>query len=564
MNVVFFFKDMLHTFTKIMNTVWYLWKLVSGKQITDADTMEVLKVFSCSFLKTTVGKSEIEENKKGEIVPENIITMIEKEQFSELITELCENKYEDFVFVYIYKGYRSEQLHFYLNRISKKITKDLTAYNSFYYKVFVSDLVSPIYGTGISPMAGMNSSFDLINMIDEIQTMKEKRAKLAVEGYETLEAIEGYFDELTKEVKELTKELEKKNSDSCDNHHSILSKYDPLVKQVASLKKLAGSAEDIEKIDLMTDNEDVLDIDTDFTTLTELINFVETCELKNNKILRIKNCLDDLKKLNEVIGLGALKNQLLDIILSAIQTEKFDQKFNTVLLGKPGCGKTMIAKYIGNILCKLIFNAKDGKFTQVGAADLIGQYVGQTYTKTQTVINRSRNGVLFIDEIYALSDGEGGKSFSKECIDVLCNALLEEPIICIIAGYEDEVEKRFFQLNKGLSRRFPFTFKIEPYSADELRQIFIFKMKDNDMSCVPDGFFEKNYKKFPFYGGSIDTFINFIKMTRDRRCAFRNDKVFIYKDIEAGFQKYSENLQIDDGEKAGKGMSRYMQCTMYS
>ena len=40
----------------------------------------------------------------------------------------------------------------------------------------------------------------------------------------------------------------------------------------------------------------------------------------------------------------------------------------------------------------------------------------------------------------------------------------------------EEVNKYFFKINPGLSRRFPFQYNIEKYTADDLKNIFIKKI----------------------------------------------------------------------------------------
>ena len=86
---------------------------------------------------------------------------------------------------------------------------------------------------------------------------------------------------------------------------------------------------------------------------------------------------------------------------------------------------------------------KSNKFKKVTRADLIAGYLGQTALKTKNVIEESLDGVLFIDEAYALGNPEKRDSFSKECIDTLCEALTDHKsrLMVIIAGYEDELEK---------------------------------------------------------------------------------------------------------------------------
>lgn len=57
--------------------------------------------------------------------------------------------------------------------------------------------------------------------------------------------------------------------------------------------------------------------------------------------------------------------------------------------------------------------------------------------------------------------------YSEECMDTLCECLSrhKNDLMVIVAGYEDELEKHFFNSNKGLRSRFIWKFTIEPYSA---------------------------------------------------------------------------------------------------
>ena len=88
-------------------------------------------------------------------------------------------------------------------------------------------------------------------------------------------------------------------------------------------------------------------------------------------------------------------------------------------------------------------------------------------------------------------------SYAKECIDAL-NAFLSEhknDFVCIIAGYAEQLEKCFFGYNSVLERRFPHVYEIKDYSAEELRDILITRVKnyewkyDNIESTFPIEYF---------------------------------------------------------------------------
>ena len=53
--------------------------------------------------------------------------------------------------------------------------------------------------------------------------------------------------------------------------------------------------------------------------------------------------------------------------------------------------------------------------------------VGQTGPKTQKVIEQAKQGVLFIDEAYRLSQDTGKSDFGREAIEQLMGAMNDPP-----------------------------------------------------------------------------------------------------------------------------------------
>jgi SpoVK/Ycf46/Vps4 family AAA+-type ATPase len=259
-----------------------------------------------------------------------------------------------------------------------------------------------------------------------------------------------------------------------------------------------------------------------------------------------------LIKLKKMVGLAEIKNEIIDLILYYLMNSnnKNNNMLHMTLEGSPGCGKTKLAKIISQILNGMNI-LKSDKIVYAKSTDLIGQYVGQTGPKTQKVIDKAMGGILFIDEAYGLGDSNGiSHNFSSECINVLNQNLSDNKnkFICIIAGYSEELEDMFFSINPGLKRRFPFRFKIKPYTYSELLKIFIQKIyklkwklyKDVDL----DTFFKNNIKYFKYFGGDIDTLIQNIKYSHSRRiiCEYPDKQGIITNaDIEMAFDKFKNS-----------------------
>lgn len=153
---------------------------------------------------------------------------------------------------------------------------------------------------------------------------------------------------------------------------------------------------------------------------------------------------------------------------------------HVIIKGPPSVGKTTIAKLLGLFYLSIGF-LKSTNFIHAKRSDLIGEYCGHTAIKTQK-IDEEDGGVLFIDEIYALGNKEQKDVFTKECIDTINQNLTEKKgnMLCIIAGYEKEIDECFFSYNPGLKRRFPIEFNITEYSAKELFQIFMKMSNDKN------------------------------------------------------------------------------------
>ena len=328
--------------------------------------------------------------------------------------------------------------------------------------------------------------------------------------------------------------------------------------------------------------KETINIQEEINNIGDIIKLTEKYKLDseikyNINMKALHDIKEPLEELNNMIGMSHLKSNIVDQILYFVQElhkNKNDsgEFMHSVIYGPPGTGKTEIAKMMGKIYSKIGI-LKKGTFKKVTRSDLIAGYLGQTALKTRDVIKEALGGVLFIDEAYALGNPEKKDSFSKECIDTLCEALSDnkENLMVIIAGYETELKECFFNYNQGLDSRFTWRFKTDNYSAEDLHKIFVKKVKDigwelHEESKITVEFFKKNHEYFKFFGRDIETVLAKTKIAHSRRvfCKPENEKKKItIKDLEKGFELYLKNDDIKN-RKDSEYIKKQLYNSLYS
>ncbi len=219
-----------------------------------------------------------------------------------------------------------------------------------------------------------------------------------------------------------------------------------------------------------------------------------------------KNIKDDIENLENLIGLNNIKSQL-DTLYNYLEFSKkiknTDIYLNLFFMGNPGTGKTTVARIYKEKLYQLGY-IKENKITEITPNDLIGDYVGQSKTKTKKILEKAKDGLLFIDEAYQLYSTtykNGNNPYMEEAIVELLKYLENPKNIVIFAGYTEET-KKIYKANPGIKSRIYGEIIFDDYNKEEL-----YKILEQDL----------NQKGITIKKTSKQKIINYIKTIKQQK-----------------------------------------------
>lgn len=201
--------------------------------------------------------------------------------------------------------------------------------------------------------------------------------------------------------------------------------------------------------------------------------------------------VDPQTDMDNMIGLETVKNKMREMV-ARMKFDAEDKERKTsangmsgrhmVFFGSPGTGKTTAARILTGFLYQYGYIKKnkcvevDGNFLKAGQ---------DTAIKTELTVRQAYDGVLFIDEAYALMDSGDGSG--KEAVATLIKQMEDhrDRFILILAGYTHEMQA-LLNANPGFESRVKEYLNFPDYNASEMREIFVQMAKQNGFSVAED------------------------------------------------------------------------------
>ncbi len=194
--------------------------------------------------------------------------------------------------------------------------------------------------------------------------------------------------------------------------------------------------------------------------------------------------------------------------------------------------------------------------TVVSRADFIGEYMGHTAIKTRRLLEANTGRVLFIDEAYSLIN-DVRDSYGREALDVINLYLSENPdkIVVIFAGYYEQIKATIFAAQPGLERRCMWTFNCNPYTGEQLYEIFVLQAKA-DGWCISEMDKPKikrlitlNLYQFKAYGGDTERLV-YLAGLESARSTLSNISDTLLSQVETEDKNKVKYLTFNDVERA--------------
>ncbi|SEG54017.1 WD domain-containing protein, G-beta repeat-containing protein [Thermomonospora echinospora] len=190
---------------------------------------------------------------------------------------------------------------------------------------------------------------------------------------------------------------------------------------------------------------------------------------------------DAWRRLMEVPGLTSVKESLQEHLTSLWQVRNRSPGSpglrHFAFVGNPGTGKSMTARLLGEILRESGL-LRRGHVVEVAVSDLIEPFVGQTVGRTNEVVDRALDGVLFVDDAHRLADMP---PWGDEALRTLLTRMENDRgrLVLIFAGSQRGMED-FLVSHPGLRSRVA-VLPFPDYTSKELTEIAFIRLAEHGL-----------------------------------------------------------------------------------
>lgn len=211
-------------------------------------------------------------------------------------------------------------------------------------------------------------------------------------------------------------------------------------------------------------------------TYADIVGEADTHEVSVEDVMKELDGFVGMKSVKEAIRRIAQEIAVQKRLIELGMAQEGLTKFNFILTGNSGTGKSTVARIFGKIFKALDVTSTD-KVTEKVPKDIIGLYLNESDKLMDAAITEAMGGVLFLDEAYDLEPmDEAGRSTSsegKKAVQTLMTRMENEAgkFVVVCAGYPKEMAT-FMNSNPGLKRRFSHTIHIDDYTAEEFLEIY--------------------------------------------------------------------------------------------
>ena len=199
-----------------------------------------------------------------------------------------------------------------------------------------------------------------------------------------------------------------------------------------------------------------------------------------------ENELSAMEELERLVGLADAKRIIRQVTNLAQAQQIYRENgmagqmpcLHMAFVGAPGTAKTTVARLVGRILheCGVL---KKGHLVETSRSTLVSDHVGGTAVLVRQAFEKAKDGVLLIDEAYALVDDREGL-FGDEAISEIVKQSEDHrtDTVMILTGYREPMEQ-LLDRNAGLRSRVNFIVDFPEYTEDELMEIVELRLREN-------------------------------------------------------------------------------------